>query len=284
MPVEKPRFSRLHHLAHDARPVAELRCTRNDRDGPCSPRHLVDRAKHFEGKLRQAVAEPLQRQTLEHHIGGAAKGGHLATLLERDQGVGRLGFGAAMNAHLDLVQVKLLPIHPNASHGRDRALTKSIRGVAVIGEAGHGRSASTALATLAFLFRALLFEARRPDQLPARSHGAVGARDRCAVLCADDRHVPQARPRHIPSIGGEELPIDRTANQTTRRTPKHRAERAERRAQNGASGGQDRGRHQPCSIRWDMSRRSAGRGNRKRPATRRRQLSCSGLSTVPCPE
>ena len=255
--VARLRFTGTKGAAHDLGAVAVLGRTGNDRDRPNARRERVDRANHLERQLRQAVAEALQGEALEHHKGGAPKGGRVAALLRFDQGIGELVLRAPVNTHLDLGQVEFGSVRPNAANRCDRALAKRVGGVAQVAVAGHLRAAPATLATLALRTRHFL-EARRPDQMARRAHRAVGARNGGALPHGGDGDVLQTRAFH--RVVAQHRAVDRVADQAARRPPERRARSAEQAAHGRADGGKDHGRHEfsPWAGGSDGCRRCGG--------------------------
>ena len=150
---------------------------------------LARRRPHdLERKLRHAVAERLQRQILEHRIGGAAKGGRVRALQRLDQRIGGLILRARMNAHDDAIEGQRLAIRPDPADTADYSLAQPNREARGIGVFCHARPALAAAVTLA-----RLLEARRPDHLSGQPHRPEDARDRRARRRGLDLQFLQAR-------------------------------------------------------------------------------------------
>ena len=96
-----------------------------------------DAPEHFEGQLRQAIAELFQREIVEDHIGRAAIGGRVARSFDAfDQRIGRLARGAAIYPHGDAGEREWLAIGPDASDPVDRPLAEPDCEVRKIGIGG----------------------------------------------------------------------------------------------------------------------------------------------------
>src|SRR5262245_28962896 len=99
---------------YDARVIAELGRAGDQGHGVYLALKLTHRTHDFEGKLRNAIAEFGERQTLEDDIGEAAIGGCVLSLMSEDETVGELIFAAAVEPPGHGAQVELLAIGPDA--------------------------------------------------------------------------------------------------------------------------------------------------------------------------
>ena len=88
---------------------------------------IAHRAEYLEGQIWNPVAEFIERQVLEHHIGRAAKRRRLTALNRLDQGIGQLVFSAGMKPHRQRGRVEQRPIGPDAPDAGNLALAQPDR-------------------------------------------------------------------------------------------------------------------------------------------------------------
>lgn len=204
---------------------------RNNRHRTDLPLQPPDGPQDLELQQRNAVSELVERQPFEDDIGKAAIGGRAALpLLRLDQRVGQLLLPSPVDPHLDIRQVELAPIGPDAPDAGDLALAESDGEVGEVTEALHLRPARLAARALA---RHLLLEARRPDQRAADARRPVKPVDRGALVGAGDarRRQPCSGDRP-PSI--DQRAIDDAPGQSTRRASEDRTDRTEHAAERRA--------------------------------------------------
>ncbi len=171
--------------AHDAGGIGELVRGQNDGPGldqPLGGIRIIERAKHLEGKLRQAVAETRERQFLEHHIGRAAIGRRGACAhLRFDERVRHLRLIARIPAPGHAREIHDLAIGPGAADAGDRAFTKADRETGEIAVFGGGDLRSATLAAALAGGAHFLAEVRGSDDVAPHAHAAVEARDHHAL-------------------------------------------------------------------------------------------------------
>ncbi len=250
-----------------------------DRAGQVGLAARLFRPHDFEGELRHAVAELLQRQVFQNDIGRAPIGGDRARAFDRlDRRVGKLIPGAVVDPHVQIPRRDLFPIGPDATHPRDFALAERERqadGIAELRRARLGR-AWRALAAAA-RDRGRLAEVGRPDDLPAHAHPAVDLRDRLTLAgIGQPETVDTASLHRARTLPHEALIQDAAergaygAAQDRRREPGDRTPNRPTQSSSGCR--QNDSRHQTLPV-----------GNSKRATMRRRHGWLSELSMTPCP-
>ena len=136
-------------------------------------------AHHLERELRHAVAELLQRQILEHHIGRAAIGRHIARPLDGFHfRIGQLVLGASVDAHIEAVARDLAAVGPDAANAGDLALADGNREADRIAIVAHG---GTRRALAAARNRNRFGKIGGPDHMPAHAHAPVDLGNRVAL-------------------------------------------------------------------------------------------------------
>ncbi|GBE43516.1 hypothetical protein BMS3Bbin10_01596 [bacterium BMS3Bbin10] len=172
--------------------VDELARGRDDCYGPDGVLERIDCPEYFKIQLRQPVAEARERHALEHDIGDSAIGGRVSRpLLGFHEAVGLLGLAAPVNPDGEVRLVKFLAIGPDPANPGHFAFA---RGIGDIGEiaildlrrllwpaAAAPSAGSQPLAPAGCRLRRglddLLFEMRRPDELPWQADPAIAARN-----------------------------------------------------------------------------------------------------------
>ena len=137
----------------------------------------------FEVELRQAVAEFLKRQIIEHNIGQAAICGRIARSFNAfDQRIGHLRGCALIDPHGNASERQGLSISPDPPDPINRAFAKPHREIREIGIGlGLDRAAAATPALAACSLGADHFlEARRPDDLTGNPHPPRNFGDGCA--------------------------------------------------------------------------------------------------------
>ncbi len=104
-------------------------------------------AEHLEGELRDAVAECLERHVVEDDVGDAAVSRRIPrTHLAFDERVGRLGFGALVDAPDRALDLEFLAIGPDAAKAGNRPFADGNGDVAEIQILGGLRASAPAFA------------------------------------------------------------------------------------------------------------------------------------------
>ncbi len=199
VPVDPSFFAGYGFVADRIGRKAEFGRTGDERHGAHVPCHLAHRAHDLELELRQAVAERVERDALENHIGRAAISGRIAgSLLRLDQRIGALGRRTAIDTHIDLGQVQLLPVRPDAANASNLAFRHSIGRIAEIAVIGDFGATLAALTGGGFA----LFKACRPDQCAGNPRRAINE-GKCATFFRC-RHAAAIHPRAFDMTGGIE--------------------------------------------------------------------------------
>ncbi len=100
--------------------------------------NITQRAKHFDRKLWQAVAEISELQVVKHDIGETSIGRHIARTLDSFHGAVRhLRFRAQIGAVGNPGQVQQVSIRPDAANAGDGSFAKGDGAGDRIGIAGR---------------------------------------------------------------------------------------------------------------------------------------------------
>ncbi len=241
-----PGSEELHHAIWL---VAELGRAGDERDGAHHALERADRAHDLKRKLRDAVAEILQRQPLEHHIGKAAIGRRIVGAVGRDdQRIGRLRLVAEIEAIGQAGEIEQLAVDPDAPDAPNRAgaqADREVREVAVGGRRGGRARQHAALPARGLAVgRCDLFERRCPDHLAGKPRAPIDARDRRALSRGHDVEVGETRTLDIAvAAAAEQRVVDDVTADRARNAARDRADRPEQAADRATRDGENKGCH-----------------------------------------
>ena len=283
--IRRPRASRAARIMHRRRGQRIFPRSGDHRHCPHRPRQNIARLgrrrtdpHHLKGKLRHAVAEPLQRQFLDHHIGRATIGGHHPCAFHRlHHRIGKLRHIPAIDRHPELGGRDLLTIGPDPRNMGYLSLAQRNRKAHRIAVGGRLRGTRRALAG-APRHRRRLDEIRGPDYLPAHAHAAKHLRhDRALRRACQAQPVHLARDHRFGPRPHDPL-VDQPAQRRAHRAPDHGGGHPRHRATNARP---DRG---PGRRQKDCRHHSLPSGKTNRATTRRLHGVLNALSITPRPE
>ena len=128
MHVLRPRSPEPERLRDGLRRVDELTRTRDHDDTADFTAQRVDRARHLERQLRNAIPELGKCQFLENDIGRAAKGGRsIRPKLGTDERIGRLIFASRVEPRDCPRKIQFPSICPHAPQAGDLTLAQRHR-------------------------------------------------------------------------------------------------------------------------------------------------------------